>query len=516
MVGAPAARPLPDAIAGFGPVVPFAGAWATRPDEVPRHAPVARSLRPGEDKLVPSLEEVLRRIGARDGMTLSFHHHLRDGDGVVNAVLAAAAALGLRDLTVALSSVFPVHAPLVEHIRSGVVGGIDSDYMAGPVARAVSAGALPRPAVLRTHGGRARAIETGRLAIDAAFVAAPAADDYGNVCGVLGPTACGSLGYAFPDAEHAARVVAVTDHLVPYPLAPVSISQVHVDHVVVVPRIGDPAGILSGTTRPTEDPVRLGIAETAADVIRAAGLVKDGFAFQTGAGGISLAVTRALRATMEQRGVTGAFALGGITADLVAMLDAGLFARLLDVQGFDLAAVRSLATNASHMEIGASAYANPFTAGCAVNRLDCVCLGAITVDGAFDVDVITGSDGVVMGGSGGHADAAAGADLTVVVAPALRRGRPTVVPRVTTVTTPGETVDVLVTDLGVAVNPARSDVLERLVAADLPVRDVEDLRREAEGLAGTVPPTPAADGPIVAVVEYRDGTVIDVVRQAGG
>jgi citrate lyase subunit alpha/citrate CoA-transferase len=221
-------RRLPDAIDGYGPVVPFAGAWAARPPER-GHAARVRAARPGEAKLLPDLRAAFERIPIRDGMTLSFHHHLRDGDGVVCAVLATAAELGLRDLRIAPSAVFGVHAPLVEHIRSGVVSAIDCDYMVGPVARAVSRGALRRPVVLRTHGGRAAAVESGRLPIDVAFVAAPAADDYGNLSGVQGPTACGSLGYPVPDSEHADWVVAVTDHLLPHPLAPVSISQSRVD-----------------------------------------------------------------------------------------------------------------------------------------------------------------------------------------------------------------------------------------------------------------------------------------------
>ncbi len=88
--------------------------------------------------------------------------------------------MGLRDLTVAPSSLFAVHAPLVEHIRNGVVTRIFTVYMVGPVADAVSQGLLATPVVIQTLGGRARAIESGQLHIDIAFIAAPAADDYGN------------------------------------------------------------------------------------------------------------------------------------------------------------------------------------------------------------------------------------------------------------------------------------------------------------------------------------------------
>ncbi len=505
-------RDLPISIEGYGEVRPFAGAFALVPTMF-RQAPKVKRMLPSEQKLVNDIETVFREIPITDGMTLSFHHHLRNGDGVVNQVLAVAAKLGIKGLTVALSSVFPVHAPLVEHIKNGVVVGLDTNYMSGPVAQAVSQGLFPRPVILRTHGGRARAIECGQLKIDVAFIAAPAADDYGNLNGVEGPAACGSLGYAIPDAQYADQVVAITDHLMPYPLSPISIPQTRVDYVVKVDCIGDPKGIVSGTTKITRDPVGLKIAETTAKVIKAAGMIKDDFSFQTGAGGASLAAAYYVRAMMEEAGVTGSFALGGITGYMVEMLEAGLFRKLIDVQGFDLDAVRSLASNPKHLEVGADFYASPFNLGAAVNKLDVVVLGATEIDTAFNVNVVTGSDGVVMGGSGGHSDAAAGAKMTIIVANLLRGRLPIIKDKVLTATTPGETIDVLVTERGVAVNPRRPDLYEKLQAAGLPLKTVEELKELAEKMAG-VPETISSGEKIVAVVEYRDGTVIDVVRQA--
>jgi hypothetical protein len=60
---------------------------------------------------LPISAAALRECGVRDGATLSFHHHLRNGDHLMNLVLAEAARLGLRDLKIAPSSIFPVHAP---------------------------------------------------------------------------------------------------------------------------------------------------------------------------------------------------------------------------------------------------------------------------------------------------------------------------------------------------------------------------------------------------------------------
>lgn len=504
-------REIPQSIEGYGQVVPFAGAFDTAPD-MQRQAPKVKTVKPGQSKLLHSLDDAFKRIPVKDGMTLSFHHHFRNGDGVVNMVLATAARLGIKNLRIALSSVFPVHAPLIDHIKNGVVTALDTNYMSGPVAQAVSRGLLDRPVIMRTHGGRARAIECGQLKIDVAFIASPACDDYGNINGVEGTTACGSLGYAFPDAQYADHVVAVTDYLVDYPLTPVSIPQTRVDYVVKVDNIGDPKGIVSGTTRITKDPVGLRIANMAAKVIQAAGFIKDGFSFQTGAGGASLAAAHYVRQMMEQGGITGSFALGGITGYMVEMLEKGLFKKVLDVQGFDLEAVRSIGLNPNHMEIGADYYASPFNSGCTVNKLDVVILGATEMDTAFNVNVVTGSDGVIMGGSGGHADAAAGAKMTIIVANLLRGRLPIIVDHVLTVTTPGETVDVLVTERGIAVNPRRTDLKEKLTAAGLPVKDIHELKRLAEQIAGK-PDKIVTQQRTVAVVEYRDGTIIDTVRQ---
>ncbi|MBP2664698.1 MAG: citF 1 [Firmicutes bacterium] len=80
-------RDLPESIEGYGKVRPFAGAFATLPD-MPRQAPKVKRALPSEQKLVEDIETVFKQIPIKDGMTLSFHHHLRNGDGVVNLVLA--------------------------------------------------------------------------------------------------------------------------------------------------------------------------------------------------------------------------------------------------------------------------------------------------------------------------------------------------------------------------------------------------------------------------------------------
>ena len=155
----------------------------------------------------------------------------------------------------------------------------------------------------------------------------------GNCSGKYGPSACGSLGYAFADAMYAKKVVIITDNLVPYPMQDFSISEDYVDFVVKVDAIGNPKGIVSGTTQITRDPVGLVMAGHAAQVIKASGLLKDGFSFQTGAGGASLAAAKFLKEIMLRDGIQGSYGLGGITGYMVDMLEAGCFRSLMDEIG---------------------------------------------------------------------------------------------------------------------------------------------------------------------------------------
>ncbi|MDR3600568.1 MAG: citrate lyase subunit alpha [Desulfosporosinus sp.] len=505
------AREIPNYIEGYGEVKPFQGAFSDGEIKT-RKAVKLVSVNPGDQKILGSLDEAFDRLGISDGMTISFHHHLRNGDYVLNMVVEALAKRGIKDLIIAASSIFPVHTPLVKHMQSGVVTGIVANYISGPVAEAISRGELKKPAIMQTHGGRARAIESGDLHIDVAFIAAPTADTYGNINGVYGKSACGTLGYAVADAEYADKTVAITDNLVSFPACPIEISQVFVDYVVQVDSVGDPKGIVSGTTKITKDPVALIIAKRAGEVIKASGLVKNGMSFQTGAGGTSLAVAAELKEIMKRDGVVGSFASGGITGYLVEMLEEGLFRTLLDVQCFDLVAIESYRNNARHQFMSASMYGNPHTKGAVVNNLDIMILGATEIDTEYNVNVTTGSDGVIMGGSGGHSDTAAGSKLAIVVTQLLKARLPIIKDKVMTITTPGESVDVLVTERGIAVNPRRVDLIEILSKTKLKLMTIEELKTLAENISG-LPKAIKTSEHIVAVVEYRDGSVIDVVRQ---
>jgi citrate lyase, alpha subunit len=486
------------------------------PADLPGYQDVSKAnlqaRKPRDLKLCDSLQEAVRRSGLQDGMTISFHHAFRGGDLTLNQVMETLAAMGFRNLTLASSSLTDCHEPLVEHIRHGVVSRIYTSGLRGPLADAVSRGLLAEPVQIHSHGGRVNLIESGELKIDVAFLGVPACDEFGNANGYSGEACCGSLGYARVDAEAAGTVVLLTEQLVPYPHHPASLAQDRVDLIVQLERVGDADKIGADATRMTSNPRELLIARRAAEVIAGSGYFTEGFSLQTGTGGASLAVTRFLEDKMRARGIRAAFALGGITSTMVDLHEKGLIGKLLDVQSFDRAAATSLARNPRHIEISANQYANFSSKGASVDRLDVVVLSALEIDTGFNVNVLTGSDGVLRGASGGHCDTAAAARLAIIVAPLVRGRIPTLVEQVTTCVTPGSSIDILVTDHGIAVNLARPELAQRLREAGLEVVSIDWLRARALQLTGEPQPTAFTDK-VVAVVRYRDGSVIDVVHQ---
>ena len=504
-------REIPDNLKELNDKEVFNGELALEPTGRLRGRTISK-IEPGEGKLLDSIEEAIKKVGLKDGMTISFHHHFREGDYILNRVMDIIAKMGIKNITIAPSSLNGVHSPLIEHIKNGVVNNISTSGIRGELANEISNGLMENPIIIRSHGGRARAIESGEIKIDVAFLGVPCCDNYGNANGYEGESFCGSLGYAKVDAKFADKVVLITDNLVPYPNVPASIEQVDVDYVVKIDQIGNPSGIVSGATRYTKDPRELLIAKYASQVMFASGYFKDGFSMQCGTGGASLAVARFLKDKMIEEDIKASFALGGITGQFVEMHEEGLVGKLFDTQSFDLRAAKSIGKNPNHYEIDASFYANPHNKGCAVNLLDFVILSALEVDTNFNVNVITGSDGVLRGASGGHCDTAAGAKLSMIVCPLVRGRIPTIVDNVITTITPGDSIDVVVTDRGIAVNPKRTDLIERLSKTSIPMFTIEELKEKAYKLTGK-PKAIEFEDKVVAVVEYRDGSIIDVIRK---
>jgi len=468
-----------------------------------------------ESQKLVTLEEAIRRSGLKDGMTISFHHHFRGGDKVVNMVVDKLAKMGFKDLHLASSSLSDVHSPLIEHIKNGVITSISTSGLRGELANEISRGLMEKPVIFRSHGGRGSAIANGDLHIDVAFLGASSSDPLGNACGYSrsenAKSICGSLGYALPDAQYADKVIVLTDDLVPYPNTPNSISERQVDYVVEVDSVGDSSKISAGAIRDSKNPRDILLATTAAKVVINSGYFNDGFSMQTGTGGASLAVVKYLRQSMIDRGIKASFALGGITAHMVKLHEEGLIDRLIDVQSFDKVAAESLKNDMMHKEVSANEYASADEPGSAVHYLDVVILSALEVDVNFNVNVLVGSDGIIRGAIGGHPDTAADSALSVIVCPLVRGRIPCVVDEVTTLITPGNTVDVVVTEYGVAVNPRRPELAERLAKAGIKLVDINKLRDKALAITGDADELPFGDK-VVGIVMNRDGSVMDVIR----
>ncbi|WP_394145126.1 citrate lyase subunit alpha [Vibrio atypicus] len=463
-------------------------------------------------KLFRTLESAIENSGLKDGMTVSFHHSFRGGDKTINMVMDVLAEMGFKQLTLASSSLSDVHSPLVGHIKNGVVKKIYTSGLRGELAEEISRGLMEEPIHIHSHGGRVHLVESGELNIDVAFLAVSTSDEFGNANAVSGRARCGSLGYAKIDAQYAKHTILLTEQIVEFPNQPASIAQDDVDGIVEVASVGDASKIGGGATRMTNNPRELLIARRAADVIEQSGYFYDGFSMQTGSGGASLAVTRFLEEKMQRNGIKASFALGGITSTMVDLHEKGFIQSLLDVQSFDAVAAESMARNPGHIEISANQYANPASKGAAVEKLDVVILSALEIDTDFNVNVITGSDGVIRGASGGHSDTAASANLTIIVAPLVRGRIPTVVNSVLNIVTVGSQIDVLVTDHGIAVNPNRPEIAERLSKSALPIMTIEELQQRAEMLTGELQPIRYQEN-VVGIIRYRDGSVIDVIKQ---
>ncbi len=463
------------------------------------------------DKRARSLENALKTCGLRDGMVISTHHHLRNGDRVALRVLEAARKIGVKDLIWFPSASFPCHAPVIDLMEAGVVHHIEGS-MNGPLGDYCSTGKMRGLGVLRSHGGRWQAIQDGEVNIHIAVIAAPTADKFGNADGSHGKSACGSLGFALADANYADRVIVVTDNLVEFPCIPWQIQGNFVDQVVEVDSIGDPAKIVSGTTQITRSPDRLRIAEFVARFIRDAGIMKEGFSFQAGAGGIALAFVGFLRDLMRQANVKARFIRGGSTKYLVEMLEEGLTDYILDGQTFDLDGVRSIAANPRHIATSPFTSYNYHGKGNFASMVDAVILGATEVDVNFNGNVVTHSDGRLLHGIGGWQNCLF-SGCTILAVPSFRDRIPVIVDEVTTLTGPGELIDVVVTERGIAVNPRRKDLLKKLKGSDLPIRPIQEIRDEVERICGGKPQGPRRTDKPVAVVKWVDGTVLDTVWQ---
>ena len=459
------------------------------------------------DKRVPTMRDALEKVGLRDGMTIGMHHHMRNGDRIVVPLFDTIAEMGVKDIVFAPSALFPCHEPLIKHLESGVIHHIEGS-MNGPIGRFCSEGRMRGMGILRSHGGRFQAVQDGDLHIDIGLIPAPSADMLGNATGAHGPSACGSLGFALADSIYADKVIVVTDNLVEVPCIPWEIQGMNVDVVVEVEKIGDPAQIVSGTTQLTKSPTRLLISEYVADFIEAAGYL--GKPFQAGAGGIALASVAFIADRMRAKGLKCAFARGGSTKVLVDMLNEGLIGAILDGQTFDLDGVKSIGTHPRHLPTTPFTSYNYHGKGNWASYVSTAVLGATEVDLKFQANVVTHSDGYLLHGIGGWQNTLFG-ECSILAFPLYRGRIPIVVENVTTACAPGELIGAVITERGIAVNPKRTDILERVKGKGLPLVTIEELYETAQKLCGKPqPPDIDRDKP-VAIVKWVDGTVIDTI-----
>ncbi len=464
------------------------------------------------NKEVKSLKDALKKAGLKDGMAISTHHHLRNGDQLTNILFDTIHSIGVKNIRWFPSASFPCHSHLIRYLKDGTIHHIEGS-MNGPLGKFTSEGNMKGIGVLRSHGGRYQSIQDGEVHIDIAVIAAPTADQFGNANGVNGKSACGGLGFALADSEYADKVIVVTDNLVPFPCVPWQIQGNNVDYVVQVDSLGDPSKIVSGTTEMTKSPDRLLIAEYIAQFMDEAGIVKEGFSYQAGAGGTNLAVILYLKEIMKAKGIKARFIRGGSTKYLVELLQEGLTDYILDGQTFDLDGVCSMRDNPNHVMTTPFTSYNYHSKGNFASMVDAAILGATEVDINFNANVVSHSDGYLLHGIGGWQNCLY-SKCTIIAVPSFRDRIPVILDEVTTLCGPGELIDVIVTERGIAINPRRKDLLNAVKNSSLPIRSIKEIQKEVYEICGGAPAKPQVDKKkVVAVVKWVDGTVLDSVYQ---
>lgn len=456
-----------------------------------------------------SLENAILESGLKSGMTVSFHHHLRNGDEIMQKVFKVIHDRGIKDLTLNVSSLSKVQDCLLPYFEDQTITQVYTSGMRGKLADYVQCGkGLKAPIVIMTHGRRASAIKKGEVHIDVTFIGASASDEVGNITGKVGQVPFGSMGYPMLDAEYADYKIALTDTIMP--VEKPSIAAQYIDAVVEIDRIGNSDLIATGATRLSKHPMHQLIARKASQAIIASGLVDNGFCFQAGSGAISLLVCHYLKDYMHQHKITGNYALGGITSQLVSMLEEGYFEKLYDVQTFGKEAVNSLTVNDRHIEISADDYANPDNPNAKVNGLDVMILSATEVDVHYNVNSLTGSNGRLMGALGGAPDTAEASRLTVVVIPSMRKRIPIIVDQVQTICTKGKFVDMVVTEWGISVNPHSQALQTALDSAGIQTLSIEKHQACIEKMTGK-PQSIQKSNTIVGHVQDRSGQISDYI-----
>ncbi len=145
------------------PVIPYQGVGKYIPLGN-KYAPPLPScaLYPSDgNKVAASLKDALVQAGLHDGMTISTHHHLRDGDFVANRIFDIAHEMGVKNLRWFPSASFPCNNHLIPYLEDGTISHIEGS-MNGPLGEFTSRGKMRKTASSAPTGDAYRPSRTGR------------------------------------------------------------------------------------------------------------------------------------------------------------------------------------------------------------------------------------------------------------------------------------------------------------------------------------------------------------------
>lgn len=484
---------------------------------------------PHRNNKVVSLETVLEVIN--DGDTISYPHYYRTGDKGLQLVVESLRKAKKKDIKIYGNAFFDNVDPwLIEAVKDGTIGGIYGNTYRKMGQYITGGELLPWVGVGFSHGNRVRKLQTGEVNVKVAFGPVPIADVYGNANGIYGKDEhlCGPVGLFSADAEYAEYVCLLAGTVSDSVVMPTPLSMEQVDFVVKVDDPGLNSGIGSGTLdldHARANPFNAQVADNVTKVIKASGVVKNDFGFQVGSGA-GLLILENIRQMLKEEKIRANFSIGGVTSLHVDMLEEGTLYQLMHGQLFEPneRMFESMRTNPLHHQITTAYYASVANKEAAVNLLDLAVLSTLEIDLEFNLNTVC-AGGRIIGGIGGGQDVAAGADLTIIFMPLATgkngKGFPKVVDKVYTRTTPGEVIDVVVTEEYAAINPnSKSSYKDALLeqAKDFGVKliTIDELYQKSKEKAesfGSIPETPPAEGEVVHVIEWRDGTLLDTIKK---
>lgn len=459
-----------------------------------------------KSKVVENIQDSIVKSGLKDGMTISFQSNHRNNNNILNLIIKEVDRLGVKDITLVITSLGKIHEPLIEYIKKGVITSIITSGIRGKIAKEISLNnILKNPVVFKSTKNKVSSIVSGSLKIDISFIITSVSDSMGNSNGVEGKSSFGSVGYSMTEIKYSKNVIVITDTIVDFPLERNSISMEYVDYVVKIDSISCKNNS-SHAIKLTKNPRELLLAEKAANVLIELGYIKNGFSIHPGPGGAFLAICKYLKEYMDLENIKGSFMIGGISSYLVNLLENGYFENIFDLQSYDDIAANSLLNNEKHIEVSDISYSN------ILSRLDIAVINATEIDINFNINLLTGSNGIIMGVPTIAQDIAEKANITIAISPSIRKRIPIITKEVTNVVVPGINVDILVTDRGICVNPLREDIIAILKKTNLKLIKIEELYETVAKITG-IPKKVEFTKNIVGVIEHSNGSVIDVVKQ---